>query len=524
MGGAVSVDGHEVLEAALEQSQNQEQALPRSTCHLLAWRFRRLGHSVQEEIFPLIRYPPVLDHRSAFVILYVHADDSPSPLDAVVTSAIPMFTPRGLTTEVSSCCVDDWLRKTHLSTRFSIFAWNGKEVDISAKSVALSKALGLNLRIRKQPSALERLLSFPGQGKRMTKLQLTEPVGSRGDELPDMKAFRKVMSEIVSQKIYISSAVIAQDLKTLQSHGITHVLNLAGDACPCPFEGEVEYLCLKVLDAKDENLSCIFPACFDFIEKGTKSKSRILVHCMEGVSRSASIVIAYLMWKKQLSFEAASELVRKGRPICSPNAGFICQLLAFGKRLSGIEQNELLQFRPHTSDSSLNVLATVKSDELDPAGVYVTASGSKFDVWKSENSHASDDEVVSSIQRHCKVHRISDALISFVSAPPGNLLMKSETLTKSQIAPQAPLQQLHISDSELFKFPNLSESLERFDSDDLDCRFVFVLISKKTQAWVWVGSQSSQADECFEAVSALSPVVVHEGRESSDFWDLFPDG
>jgi protein-tyrosine phosphatase len=44
---------------------------------------------------------------------------------------------------------------------------------------------------------------------------------------------------------------------------------------------------------------------------------------MAGVSRSATIVIAYLMKKKHLSFKQAFEFVKIRRVIVWPNDGFI---------------------------------------------------------------------------------------------------------------------------------------------------------------------------------------------------------
>lgn len=53
-----------------------------------------------------------------------------------------------------------------------------------------------------------------------------------------------------------------------------------------------------------------------------------LVHCAMGVSRSASVVAAWLMTRSQHSLEAALELIRRARPTAQPNAGFIAGLRA----------------------------------------------------------------------------------------------------------------------------------------------------------------------------------------------------
>jgi hypothetical protein len=55
----------------------------------------------------------------------------------------------------------------------------------------------------------------------------------------------------------------------------------------------------------------------------------VLVHCQAGISRSASVVIGYCMWKDEMSADAATAAVQRARPSVWPNAGFKCQLRAF---------------------------------------------------------------------------------------------------------------------------------------------------------------------------------------------------
>ena len=54
---------------------------------------------------------------------------------------------------------------------------------------------------------------------------------------------------------------------------------------------------------------------------------------MAGVSRSATIVIAYLMWTQHLKYKEALEKVKEKRPLVGPNEGFEKQLEMFEKYL-----------------------------------------------------------------------------------------------------------------------------------------------------------------------------------------------
>lgn len=64
-----------------------------------------------------------------------------------------------------------------------------------------------------------------------------------------------------------------------------------------------------------------------------RGKSRCFVHCSMGISRSATIVIAYLMWRYGLSARDALLVTRTQRRPVLPNPGFTHQLLAFEQRL-----------------------------------------------------------------------------------------------------------------------------------------------------------------------------------------------
>ncbi|CAF1439122.1 unnamed protein product [Adineta ricciae] len=81
------------------------------------------------------------------------------------------------------------------------------------------------------------------------------------------------------------------------------------------------------------DISSHFPAALNFIHKSLQADDgAVLVHCSAGVSRSATIVAAYLMVAHQIDATEAVQRVNQARPCACPNIGFIQQLLRFDHR------------------------------------------------------------------------------------------------------------------------------------------------------------------------------------------------
>lgn len=138
---------------------------------------------------------------------------------------------------------------------------------------------------------------------------------------------------MIANALYISSYQVACSCEALRRHQITHIVNTAADICENNFVGEFRYLTYYLKDTNNEDISVLFYRTLSWIHDAIQRQGRVLVHCREGVSRSATMVIAYLMWRFMMPFEAAHDAIRKARPICNPNTGFTCQLLRFGKKL-----------------------------------------------------------------------------------------------------------------------------------------------------------------------------------------------
>jgi len=118
--------------------------------------------------------------------------------------------------------------------------------------------------------------------------------------------------------------------KTLLKNNFYGVLSLL--EIPIKYPNDFEHKLIIIEDFGDENIAKHFEPCIEFIDQ-CRSKGNVLVHCASGVSRSATIVIAYLMKKNKWKYQEALEYVRKRRNIIEPNEGFVKQLKSWEKTI-----------------------------------------------------------------------------------------------------------------------------------------------------------------------------------------------
>lgn len=126
------------------------------------------------------------------------------------------------------------------------------------------------------------------------------------------------------------------DEELLTKYHVTHILTVAPLQNYEPPLSSTKHLCLNILDLPETELSDYYIQAFPFIEDCVQSNGKVLIHCNAGVSRSAAILIAYLMKSQNLSYDAAWTIVKEKRPNINPNIGFIFQLKNYEKQLNNI--------------------------------------------------------------------------------------------------------------------------------------------------------------------------------------------
>lgn len=127
--------------------------------------------------------------------------------------------------------------------------------------------------------------------------------------------------------LFLGNAHDAVNYDTLRKKGIHCILNTTKEVdTPEAEEKGFQYLKLNLEDNSDTPIAEYFEQTHQFIEDARSRSQGVLVHCRRGISRSATIVIAYVMRYSQKNFEEAFDYVKEKRDIINPNLGFVLAL------------------------------------------------------------------------------------------------------------------------------------------------------------------------------------------------------
>ncbi|WRX14711.1 Dual specificity phosphatase [Theobroma cacao] len=206
----------------------------------------------------------------------------------------------------------------------------------------------------------------------------------------DKLAFYDKECSRIADHIFLGSDAVAKNREILRKNGITHVLNCVGFVSPEYFKNDLVYKTLWLQDSPSEDITSILYDVFDYFEDVREQGGRVLVHCCQGVSRSTSLVIAYLMWREGQSFEDAFQYVKAARGVTNPNTGFAFQLLQCQKRVHAVpaSPNSVLRvyrMAPHSSYDPLHLVPKMLNHPgkqgLDSRGAFIVHVPSAIYIW-----------------------------------------------------------------------------------------------------------------------------------------------
>ena len=142
------------------------------------------------------------------------------------------------------------------------------------------------------------------------------------------------ISSVIPGILYISSYEPAARRENLKELEILHVVRLGDDDDFMHYyitHDDVHYHDVLIEDDMDVDLTT------EMLDEATEfihfAHSPVLVHCFAGVSRSSSIVIAYLMRFTKMTFSFASDCLTRKHPRAQPNPKFLKDLIKYEHQL-----------------------------------------------------------------------------------------------------------------------------------------------------------------------------------------------
>ena len=115
--------------------------------------------------------------------------------------------------------------------------------------------------------------------------------------------------------------------------------------CAKEFKISGNFLHISILDFDDEFIFPHIDKFIKFMDEKINEDKKIYIHCVKGISRSATFVIIYLMYSKKIyNYQLILDFVKSKRNIINPNRGFIKSLEIYQEWLKSGCSTNLIEF------------------------------------------------------------------------------------------------------------------------------------------------------------------------------------
>lgn len=186
-------------------------------------------------------------------------------------------------------------------------------------------------------------------------------------------AFLTQIAEITDYLYLCSATAITR--QRLSILGITHIINCTLDVPNLNVPG-IQSTQIHVDDHSQAQLYLHFDRVADEISTIASRGGKVIVHCVAGVSRSATLCIVHLMKYHRMTLAKAHDFVQKRRSVIRPNNGFWKQMIEYERKLYG--RNSV-----HLVNSNVGLVPNLYTDKARhsvsvPSTSYSRAYGRAF--------------------------------------------------------------------------------------------------------------------------------------------------
>ncbi len=133
------------------------------------------------------------------------------------------------------------------------------------------------------------------------------------------------ISNIFENLLYLGSQASTRN-DILIERNIHHLISIGCD--PLDVDANIKVFKYEIEDNGNvNNINTFFnqtiPFIHNIINDCINKNQPILIHCKAGMSRSVSVIITWLMFHKNMTYEEAYNYVKERRPVISPNISFV---------------------------------------------------------------------------------------------------------------------------------------------------------------------------------------------------------
>ncbi|XP_061722479.1 dual specificity protein phosphatase MPK-4-like isoform X2 [Cydia pomonella] len=244
----------------------------------------------------------------------------------------------------------------------------------------------------------------------------------------DQELDLEISVDKIDEGLFLGNLACAREQKTLETLGITHILTI--DLVPLPRSLQdrikVVFKYVKLADVPKDDLISHLPECNEFIENAVEAGGNVLVHCYFGVSRSAAVVVGYIMKRYFLDYEDAFRLVKSHRRFVGPNPGFVAQLKLYGQMGYVLNKDDprYKQFRLKMAGQKLKqvkILPQLFADLIkpDPGLVRERPDPVVYRCKKCRRVVASQNNIIPHVPKQVKVELAKKGIRPSISKLPG---------------------------------------------------------------------------------------------------------
>ena len=143
------------------------------------------------------------------------------------------------------------------------------------------------------------------------------------------------MSEILFN-LWLGTLDLIHDYEFLLENRITHVLSVLDIDVSTPqmVALNIKQKYVNLYDRDTAPIGDHFESCVAFIREAISGGGGVYVHCFAGISRSPSVVAAYLIKSRGMGASEALDFIKARRPVIDPNDGFRAALSTWASKVA----------------------------------------------------------------------------------------------------------------------------------------------------------------------------------------------